>query len=113
MADDDLCELCQQSRYWHLKHKPQHQFVGPEDERTLKTEPTEPVTVSRAGDPVLRLALVHAGVITEEDLSEAQRWIDAARDNASALVLLPDEDGRMQYHLMDLNEAMRAKAAMG
>jgi len=56
------------------------------------------------------MALIHAGVITEADLAQATDWVNAARENGKALVLLPDEDGKMKFHLADLDEAMRMKA---
>jgi hypothetical protein len=56
------------------------------------------------------MALVHAGVITEADITQATEWVEAAREHGQALVLLPDEAGVMQFHLVPFDEAVALKA---
>lgn len=105
-----LCLVCNQDWDWHQAHKPRHKFITEEDLESIQVEEPPKIEVSRAGDPALRMALIHAGVLTEQDLTQALEWINAAREHGKALVMLPDEEGKMQYHLADLNEAMVLKA---
>lgn len=109
---DELCIVCQQSWEWHKAHKPKHKFQT--ENRVIELdEPPAPPQIARGGDPVLRLTLIKAGVITEEQLGETSRWVEAAREHGHAVVMLPDEQGEMQFHLMPLQEAMQAKASLG
>jgi hypothetical protein len=106
--EEEICRICHQSKSWHLAHTPKHKFVG--DEGPLEVQRSDSLAVSKIGDPLLRLTLLHKGVITEGDLAQAEQWVNAARDEGKAVVLLPDEAGQMRYHLVDLNEAMTLKA---
>lgn len=111
MAEENLCQVCNLSWDWHQEHKPKHRFIGVDETPILVEDKPPPTpTVSRAGDPVLRLALIHAGILTEGELTQATQWMEAARQEGKALLVLPTEDGGMKYVLMDINEAMTAKA---
>ena len=104
----DLC-WCGQDADWHKRHSTRHKFDSGEEPVMIPPEELSP-TITKGGDPVLRMALVHAGVITEEQITQATQWVDAAREHSKALVLLPDEEGKMQFHLVDLTEALTLKA---
>ena len=105
------CITCGQTEDWHRDHKPRHTFTTEAGTPLEETpSPAPPPTVGGSGDPVLRLALLRAGVLTEENLSQATQWLQAARENGQAVLILPDEAGDPQYHLVGLQEAMAMKA---
>lgn len=54
-----------------------HQFQGDEDAMLRKVAPQQVRTVV-AADPVLRIALVRAGVITYDQLTEVEKELRAA-----------------------------------
>jgi hypothetical protein len=90
-----LCTTCAQPWQWHLDHKPRHEFTNPGEDSRVK-EPPAPVTAPRLGDPVLRLALIKAGVIKELNLDEAQIWLNEAVQQGKAVVVVDGE-----FKLMD------------
>lgn len=103
-----ICQLCHQTEEWHREHHPKHAFVGPDDDPRLHEDPgPEKPSVSMRGDPVLRLALVKAGVIEEGQISEAEFWVREAAAAGSAVVI---EDGG--FKLLTLEEWITRAAAM-
>lgn len=87
------CEMCGHSLAWHQEHQPRHKFNG--DPMSLNEKPrvvaesaepharpnmTDQLFAQQAArsliDPVLRMALVNAGVITVEQIDAAQRMSD-------------------------------------
>lgn len=91
----DVCRTCQQNRGWHLANNPRHPFndgsvsvsqtFGKKLGDGSRAAPTPTgddavVTVSAAPwpfDPVLRQALITKGVLTPDDLTQAERTIRA------------------------------------
>lgn len=101
-----LCQLCHQDDQWHREHKPKHKFVGPDDDpRLVMDVPPQPDRSVR-GDPVLRLALVKAGVVTDGDIMEAEILIRTAAEEGMAVVV---EDG--QYRLLSIEDWILHTAA--
>jgi hypothetical protein len=77
MTMSKTCRMCGQSQQWHLDMNPRHPFT-PRDgasSPTLTVMDDSPVIrqMDTPFDPVLRLALVNAGVITAEQLSQAEK----------------------------------------
>lgn len=73
--DEEVCTTCGQTLGWHKANNPRHEFNGP-----LKVE--KPKTVVGAApqwpfDPVLRQALVDKGILTVQDLADAEAKIRA------------------------------------
>lgn len=95
-----ICQLCHQDDQWHREHKPKHAFVGPDDDPILLADPgpVVPPTTQR-GDPVLRLALVKSGALTDHQIFEAEIWIREAAETGKAVVV---EDG--VFKLLDVDE---------
>jgi len=95
-----ICQICHQPWEWHQSHKPRHEFVGTGDDPRLgqAQAPAAPSTSMR-GDPVLRLALVKAGVISEADIAEAEVWVREAASSGQAVVV----DGG-QYGLVSVED---------
>lgn len=85
--DEAVCKTCSQTRAWHQEHHPRHQF-NPGDvsfkeqfgqsakQRKEDAEAKPQAPASYPIDPVLRQALVDAGVITPEQLDAARRKIE-------------------------------------
>jgi hypothetical protein len=73
--DNDVCRSCGNTRVWHEQHHPRHPFVmnGP----ALLHAPDDAVPqtshVDLPFDPILRLALVNNGIITADQLSQAEK----------------------------------------
>lgn len=91
--DPEICQTCDNSRAWHEANKPMHPFndgqagatafLGRRDQRR---EPgpqrgSEAARLSQRAaypiDPVLRQALVDKGVLTPQDLKDAEDKIQA------------------------------------
>jgi hypothetical protein len=104
--DDEECAVCLQTWAWHKAAQPAHKFAraGEGLETRSSDLPTEaearpqapPAEIHIAGDPVLRLALVKKGLLTEMQLDEAEMWLREATRRGKALVV---HDG--EYRLED------------
>jgi hypothetical protein len=117
-TDDDngLCSMCGHSAVWHRESNPRHKFNA--DPGSLNETPPkivaessepEPYTLGVGTvtnrfqqqaaqlmiDPVLRMALVNAGVITVEQIDAAQRMSDTLNGVAheSSYLEASDFDG--------------------
>lgn len=88
----EICRTCGQTFGWHEQNKPIHPFnngqagakafLGPRRERDPRTDPKTspngsdtPPRVVWPTDPVLRVALITAGVITSDDLRNAEEML--------------------------------------
>lgn len=82
------CQVCSQTEGWHIQHNPMHRFVAEGEAPRLEEAPS-PVMPSMTlrGDPVLRLALIKLGVISEADLNEAEVWLRQAGEQNMAVVV--------------------------
>lgn len=77
------CSICGKDERWHRENEVLHAFSL--DGRLKKAEsppPSKPVSQERPkvniqGDPVLRMALIRAGVITPEDLTQVEDELNA------------------------------------
>jgi hypothetical protein len=90
-SDDGNCTTCGNSWLWHEEHAPRHQFNNGSvpfkatfGARTphgaKKTSQDGPESVSRMPwphDPVLRQALIDLGIITPQNLRDAEEKIRA------------------------------------
>lgn len=93
--DDDICATCANSWAWHVENKPVHPFndgqagakafLDSRRARDPKSRDSDaqrgsetPPTVVWPTDPVLRIALMNAGVITADDLRRAEQQLRAA-----------------------------------
>lgn len=93
--EDDPCATCGQTYGWHLENKPVHPFnTGAAGAKALlgarrardpqRRDPSSqrgseaPATVVWPTDPVLRVALITAGVITTDDLRKAEDMLKAS-----------------------------------
>jgi hypothetical protein len=93
---EDKCRVCGQTRRWHMEHQPHHVFsltsampTTPEIE-AKKQELEHPQKPRLQGDIVLRMALLKAGLLGEQDLEEARTWMEKAAEFGKAVVLEPD-----------------------
>lgn len=79
MDDDPQCRMCGQTRSWHQENGPRHQFTLPDGSTPLKApdEVPEMKRVDLPFDPVLRMALINAGVITTDQLRQAEKDFNA------------------------------------
>lgn len=92
MSDDPnaKCETCDNTWAWHQENKPQHPFNSgdmpasatfgkrrTDGQGNVPTEVTQPQLSPWPFDPVLRQALVNKGVITPDDLANAEHQIRA------------------------------------
>jgi len=77
MSSDDLCSLCGNDRQWHVDNQAIHMFAGPGQGLVRKPPAMEVRVSSLPFDPVLRLALIDAGVLTLEQLQAAEDKIHA------------------------------------
>src|SRR6478735_1806254 len=84
MATADECKLCGNDYAWHRDNIEtlQHRFV-PRDGSLAKLndnrekKPTAPVQPQ--GDPVLRIALLKAGIITPDQLQDAENDLKSGK----------------------------------
>lgn len=85
------CRLCGNTKSWHDEYKPRHPFT-PQDgasSPTLMNESESPPQMQQIDlpfDPILRLALVNARIITAEQLTQAEkdfRMINGGGNNAN------------------------------
>jgi hypothetical protein len=87
----DECQICRRPRSAHLAGKFRHAFVGLNESPSLREDdrPHEsgdsdrpasqgPVRNTMGGDPILRMALIRAGVITIEDLEAVEKELRGA-----------------------------------
>lgn len=80
-----VCSTCGNTFGWHEESNPRHPFAAlgtqsvladtRRDERPAQTDSGPIVRTSTPFDPVLRLALIDAGVITPDDLDKADKKI--------------------------------------
>jgi hypothetical protein len=102
----DVCQVCHQDEQWHMDHKPRHFFVREgEAPRLGEVIPPTAHPSTRIGDPVLRLALIKAGVLAEGDLSEADVWLRESANQGMAVIV---EDGT--YKLVAIEEWIAREA---
>lgn len=90
--EDDVCETCGQTYSWHFENKPVHPFnhgqVGATDflksrrdrdgGKSSQRGPEGAQIVGMSTDPVLRIALISAGVITPVQLAAAEESLRVA-----------------------------------
>lgn len=88
---DEKCRICQKPKALHLSGRIRHAFVGETDSTQLREDDRPhqsgagdrpasqgPVRNTIGGDPILRLALIRAGVITIEDLEAVEKELRGA-----------------------------------
>lgn len=95
IAGDEECRTCGQTYDWHREHKPVHPFntgqagikalLGARRDRDPQRDGSGAQRGSQAAsrvvwptDPVLRVALIRKGVITTDDLREAEDMLKAS-----------------------------------
>ena len=95
-----ICQVCSQTEGWHRQHNPMHSFVaeGEAPRLGVPPDPIPPPTTMR-GDPILRLALLKAGVITEPDLATAEKWMRTAAEQGMTVSV---EDG--EYKILSIED---------
>lgn len=101
------CGRCGQTKAWHDANPTQHEFYPDGEAVGPIQEPKEEPPPGR-GDLALRLALFKAGVITELQVDEAERWIAKGRELGRVLMLEPDEQGVLQWRLLTLEDLRRS-----
>jgi hypothetical protein len=104
----DLCGACGRTRQWHRDNHPHHQFVGddgPLQAVEIKSETLQRVT---SGDAVLRLALVKAGVLTDEDLDQAEKMLRLAQQHQNVAVSVNPET--RQYEMLSIDDLAKRVA---
>lgn len=83
----DRCTVCNQTRAWHDANKTQHipayegevpVSLGDSGKKDEKRSSATPAVMRWPFDPVLRQALIDKGVLTVEDLAEAEAKIRVA-----------------------------------
>lgn len=95
MSSPETCATCGNTLAWHNENSPIHPFntgqagaqafLGPRRDRDHQSRPKTsqdgaqtPPTVVWPTDPVLRVALMNAGVITADNLRDAENQLRAA-----------------------------------
>lgn len=73
--DNDVCRSCGNTRAWHEAHHPRHPFVmdGPALLRAPDNVIPQTSHVDLPFDPILRMALINNGILTAEQLSQAEK----------------------------------------
>lgn len=76
----DHCSICNQTEEWHKEHQPKHAFQaeGGRIEAAIYEQPGQPKPSRIPFDPVLRMALINKGVLTVDDITEAEQQLRAA-----------------------------------
>jgi hypothetical protein len=115
--EDDECRTCQQTYGWHLENNPVHPFNTGQAGATAflnagrdrdtrnrgNASPRDaegPPTVVWPTDPVLRVALIAAGVITADDLRNAEDMLKASMGlGGESVVKSPAEARRGQVQV--------------
>ena len=87
----DLCMVCRQTFQWHVENKPLHEFVREGEAPNIRERQTPTPPVMKGGDPILRLALIKAGVITEANLAVTETWIRQAADQGMMVAVVDGE----------------------
>jgi hypothetical protein len=94
IADDEECQTCNKTYAWHLENNPMHPFNSGQTgataflgDRRARGDRSDGKTPQRGVqgapraampiDPVLRQALVDKGVLTPQDLRDAEEKIHA------------------------------------
>lgn len=74
---EPVCSICKQTKKWHEEHKPHHTFQteGGSLEEASYEAPTPNKGVKTPFDPVLRFLLIKKGIITPDELSEAETML--------------------------------------
>lgn len=97
---DDTCKTCGQTFTWHQDFQPEHPFntgaagakaaLGarrdrdPQSRRITSQHPSQtPPRVVWPTDPVLRVALINAGVISADDLHKAEELLKTSMGDLS------------------------------
>lgn len=76
LTTTNMCRLCNQSEDWHKANNPRHPFTPRDGASSPTLTNDQPAVVQNMAvpfDPVLRLCLINAGVITTEQLSKAEK----------------------------------------
>lgn len=111
MPKEPTCQLCQQTKSWHEEHKPHHLFNSDSDQLLIQQSsrevlapqpnprpggpgpiyppPSSPPQLSFPSDPVLRMALIEAGVLTTQDLDTAEKKLQALIPNGGMAMAQP------------------------
>lgn len=101
-SPNDICYMCKNTREWHENHYARHAFsMTPtelrdtaRDDRRAQTESERAITrTTRPFDPVLRLALIEAGVITIQQLADAENKLSFISEEVNR-VTRGESDGR-------------------
>lgn len=104
----EICRICSQTKEWHKIHQPKHQFVGLNDSDSLHEVPSPTPAPIKMGDPVLRLTLIKAKVITEADITESEVWLREAANQGKAVVVVDGE-----FKLLTIEEWIAREARVG
>jgi hypothetical protein len=93
MNDDDICRMCGRTRGWHEETFVRHPFtpqnaVGELRDTTQRQGRVQDVSDANKGivhttrpfDPALRLALIEAGILTIQQLSDAEKKLQVVSD---------------------------------
>lgn len=74
VGGEECCTTCGQTKRWHEENQPRHEFNGPVGVPPVRVKTT---AAPWPFDPVLRQALVDKGIITVQDLADAEAKIRA------------------------------------
>jgi hypothetical protein len=86
---EQRCTVCKQTESWHREHRPAHAFqaVGSRLEAAVYDESPTPQPMRAPFDPILRMLLIDKGLITVEELEEAERKLKAASAMGQGIVV--------------------------
>lgn len=79
-SGDKICATCHKTHPWPDGQMPRHQFNGGSTTFDSLVPPAKPIEVKQSPwpfDPVLRQALINKGVLTPQDLTDAEAQIRA------------------------------------
>jgi hypothetical protein len=92
MGTDPPCKLCGNDQAWHREHTEiAHRYYPPDGDlsnlngKREKREEKKPVAMP--GDPVLRIALMKAGLLTPQQIEEAKHDFESG----NPIVILVDK----------------------
>ena len=101
----DICQVCRQTLRWHEENKPRHEFIRLGESPNIHEREVPAPTPLKSGDPVLRMALMKLGVLTETDLTETETWIRHAAEQGMAVTVVEGE-----FKLLTIEEWIGVKA---
>lgn len=85
--DESKCRRCGQTEEWHRDNRPQHRFDTEAGPLTMDSQPGEKPRLNTSGDPILRIALIRAGILTPQEIDQAAKDFENAQSTGQPIVI--------------------------